>query len=106
MSRETLDLLLVALFASVALCAISLVLLRMSVPRNLSSDDDLLARGAIPPHTAAVSMRAKFFLPWVYPAQFASAGLFPRVCFWTARLGAYGAVGVLVWFVAAMLLFG
>ncbi len=96
MSNPSLVLLLVVLFTSVLLCAVSLVLLRVSAPREALSRGEMFARGSVPPYSALISLRAKYLLPWIYPAQLAGAGLLPRASFWLARLGAYGAIGALI----------
>jgi HEAT repeat protein len=78
------DVLLVVLLGSVATYAASLVLRRASVLRRSALDQVSTARSP-PPYTAAVSLSARYFLPWTHPTQLARAGI---VC---ARIGGYGA---------------
>jgi hypothetical protein len=104
MNDASLDLLLVVLFGCLALSVISVVVLRASTSRQMQSDTNVFARGSVPPYTTMVSLRAKYFLPWMYPAQLLGAGLVSRVSFWLARLGAYGAMAALVGLVVAMVL--
>jgi hypothetical protein len=102
MSSLSLDLFLVVLFASVALCVVSLVGLRASTPWETQAYGELFTTGAVPPYTLVTSLRVKYFLPWINPIYLAEVGLVPRLCLWLARIGAYGAVGALV----AMVLVG
>lgn len=97
----TLEWLLLVFFACVALCVVALSVLRAVVERQGRPESPLFAPGSVPPYTAVRSLRAKYLLPWVRPVSLADAGAVAWVCLWVARLGAYGAVAVLVVLVIA-----
>jgi hypothetical protein len=82
-----LELLLVILIAGVALTVTSLAWLGRSVPAGTPMHAELFTSGDIPPYNFVVTLRARFFLPWVAAPDLSKCRSAPAALL-AARVGA------------------
>lgn len=100
MSDQAFNLLLVALFSSILLAVLSTIMLGVLVPRSSSPGQELFTTGTVPPYSFFVSLKARYFLPWIpVPAGCRKSA---RVALVLGRIGAAIALLALV----TMLIFG
>jgi hypothetical protein len=89
MNEPTLELLLVALLLGTLLCVVSLMFLRSRVQRSDPVHSALFSAGATFPYSMVLSLRAKYFLPWVRPPNCSQRHFVVSSSLWLARVGAY-----------------
>ena len=96
-----LELNLLVLFVGVLISIGSMLWLGTQVPRGSAAFLALYSAGTIYPYNLAVSLRAKFFLPWVPLPDFAGGGFLAGWALVLSRLGAYLASLALICLVVA-----
>jgi hypothetical protein len=89
MSTALFDLLLVLLLAGALVCVSAMVILKATVPSSSDVHTALFQRGTFHPYSSIVSMRAKYFLPWISIPAFSGVGLIARWALVAVRVGAY-----------------
>jgi hypothetical protein len=91
-----LQLLLLVLFAGMLLCILCLLWLGALVPRDSSAGRALFSYGTLWPYNFVVSLRGRFFLPWVAHPDFSGCKRSARFAFRGARFGACVVMAALV----------
>ena len=84
-----LELILLVLFVGVLISVVSMLWLSAQVPRGSTAFLALFSAGTIYPYNLAVSLRAKFFMPWVPFPDFSGCGRFAVQALVLSRIGAY-----------------
>ena len=96
MQGGTVETLLLVTFTGVLVAVVSMMRLRGSCPATTPAHELLFTRGATPPYTEILSLRVRYFLPWVAAPDFSGCRPIARHLLLAVRLGASVAVlGVL-----------
>lgn len=82
--------LLAATFAGLSASAVSVLALKILVPRDSPASSELFGPGTVYPHNLSRSLRARYLLPSRLPVQ--GLSLSARVALVSARLGFFFAV--------------
>ena len=91
-----LELILVAVLAGILISVVGTIWLSAQVPSSSSAHSALFSAGTIHPYNLMVSLRVKFFLPWVPLPDFSGCGSFAWAALALSRLGAYVALFALI----------
>jgi hypothetical protein len=104
MNSTTLELLLIFLLAGALVCVAGMLLLKAKVPSGSEAHSALFQQGTLPPYSSIVSLRMKFFLPWVSSPVTPDFGLAASWALVGVRAGAYASLLSLLGLIALGLL--
>jgi hypothetical protein len=100
MNSATFELLLILLLAGALVCVVAMLFLKAKVPAGTEAHSALFQQGTFHPYSSIVSLRAKFFLPWVSIPATPGLSLAASRALVGVRVGAYASLLSLLGLVA------